>query len=388
MVHARHLGECLAETLVEGIGPAYALGVRDGYVYYASYQLNQLWRMPADGGTTTTLGAFTSPASLTIDGNDVYIAGFINSANGAGIGKIARDAGGGGIASLDPSLGYCRALATDGTSLYGLCGSSNVSVVRRGPAGNQTYVEPATYASATPQQGAIAVDATHVYWTTPLLLRRANKDLSNPTTLANLEFTGELFVNLALGPSTIYARTSHSVLAFPKTNPFGDQIFAAAWPSTAASRRSSSRTSAAHSRSRSKAITSTLRPRAARSGGFTSSNAERDARAVQYSVGCRADQQGASLGLVRILLEHIACRLAGLGIVASSSRTDAGCSSKRRRFEEEHRRHVELGDTYVQQPLNRSPLRAQVQFLWNTIKRAYAASAALLQQRARQTAAT
>jgi hypothetical protein len=179
-----------------------AMYVDSGFVYYGTSG-GVVARVPTDGSTgPVTITSVTSPRAIVADATNVYVASITGDIVTAPV--TATNV----IATTFASNASTEVLAIDGTAVYWLDGSGNVtSHLKSGPtqtilAAKQAIAtnlvtdgtslfwgstdgsirelavtggKPLVIASGEAQVGSIAIDATSVYWTTPNHVRSTSK---------------------------------------------------------------------------------------------------------------------------------------------------------------------------------------------------------------------
>jgi hypothetical protein len=164
-------------------GEVVALG---GSVFWNNQSLaGSIESIPRGGGATQTLASWTfnEPRGLVADASRLYFSVEAGDSSLRGVSAVALD--GGAVVMLSKYL--ASALALDDTSLYG--GSpadGGLNILRIPKSGGD-----ATSIVSTADVNGIAVDATHLYWTTRLelpngTLSRIAKSGGPPTILAML----------------------------------------------------------------------------------------------------------------------------------------------------------------------------------------------------------
>ncbi len=213
-------------ALLDGSYYAYALAVDDAYVYAATP--GGVWRVPRTGGAPVQLGGSGEAVAIAIDGQNAYYTGNYAQGSGpkpmSGAGLFAVPIGGGAATMLSPDA-WAMQIAVDDANVYGSLtlwsvpiGGGSKTPLQQGGApvesnaialyGDNVYVAsgplgtsgvltvpktggmPTVLVANRAHPGAIAVDATGIYWSeSPYLdqsggIFRAAPDGSGVTQLA------------------------------------------------------------------------------------------------------------------------------------------------------------------------------------------------------------
>jgi hypothetical protein len=164
-------------------GDVVALG---GRVFWNNQSLaGSIESIPRGGGATQTLASWTfhEPIGLVADASRLYFSVEAGDSSQQGISAVPLD--GGAVVMLSTYM--AAGLALDDTSLYGGITTDAGPNIARIPKSGGNPIPIVSTAGAN----GIAVDATHVYWTTRLevpngTLSRAAKSGGTPTILAML----------------------------------------------------------------------------------------------------------------------------------------------------------------------------------------------------------
>jgi hypothetical protein len=159
-VKSVHLTSRAQSTLVSScdISPA-NVAADESYVYYADWVADAVKRIPAGGGTPTTLALATGliyHRALAVDDSYIYFG------DNAGVNRVPK--GGGAVATLAP--GYdSHELALDGSYVYWtewtVVGDDAIRRVAKIGGGVETILSGGSLANPM----GIAVDESYVYWT-------------------------------------------------------------------------------------------------------------------------------------------------------------------------------------------------------------------------------